>query len=207
MTSIKAIHTVKDFLRENVCPNIKYLLPDKEDGREYIETYVNPQVFAFYEPSNERLPEGVEYTTPGIIVQLQQGEDHISANQSNYRLELSFCTWRPGKYTQQNNTELCDIAQKETQISIEYSADINRLFTRNEDGWQDVYHFMEETKKAIISAGHIGDLKFKLDEPVKYGPYTKDGALIDFYPYYYLWMSFTLETIVTPVTREYDDLL
>lgn len=207
MTVINVIETVKEFLKQEVCPEIKLLVPDRRDGKDYVEEYANPEVFAFFEPERGRLPEGVEYTTPSIIVLFTQGEDDLVESKQRLNIVLAFNTWRPGDYSTVNEVELGSIDEEAEGITIKYKGKIEKEFFRNEDGWKDVYNLMELTKGKLISAGKIGNFPLA-PTPIKYGPYTKDSALIDFYPYYHLWMSFTLTSIPTPMTRDdIDELL
>ncbi len=207
MTVIDAITSVKRFLEQKVCPQIELLVPNKKDGKEYVERYANPSVFAFFEPENGRLPEGVEYTTPNITVQFTQGEDNLTTLERRVNIVLAFSTWRPGEYRTMNDMELEKIDVDGQGATIEFKGEIAKQFVRNEEGWKDVYNLMELTKEKIISAGKIGEFSLEPTQ-IKYGPYSKDGVLIDFYPYYHLWMSFTLTSIPTPMIRDdIDELL
>lgn len=206
MTVINAIESVKKFLEEEVCPEIELLVPNKKDGKEYVEKYANPCVFAFFEPENGRLPEGVEFTTPNITVQFTQGEDNLATSERKVDIVLAFSTWRPGEYRAINDMVLEKIETGEGGTSIEFKGEITKQLVRNEEGWKDVYNLMELTKGKIISASKIGEFLLEPTQ-IKYGPYSKDGALIDFYPYYHLWMSFTLTSIPTPMTRDDIDTL
>lgn len=201
MTVINVMDVIQSFLKENVCPDIQFLVPAKKDGIEYEEKYANPEVFAFFEPEKGRLPEDVTYTTPGIVVQAGTGTDNLNTSQRSIDIVLAFSVWNPGKYRTIQNMQLdkIDVSDK-NGVSMKFEGDISKSFVRNEEGWRDVYSLMELTKSKIISHGRIGN--YLLGPEIKYGSYTKDGALIDFYPYYHLWMSFTLTSIPTPVQRE-----
>ena len=206
MTTIDAILSVKEFLEKNVCPKIELLVPNTKDGKNYVEKYANPNVFAFFEPENGRLPKGVEYSTPNIIVQMTQGTDNLATLEKRIDIVLAFSTWRPGEYRQIHDMNFEKIEVEESGVKIEFSGKKDTTLVRNEDGWQDVYNLMELTKKEIVSEGEIGEFALNPTE-IKYGPYSKDGALVDFYPYYHLWMSFTLTSIPTPMARDIDELL
>lgn len=208
MNTVAAIHTVMNFLEDKVCPYVQFLVPSKDDAKEYIEQYAHPKVFAFFEPAKGRVPNGVLYTTPNVAVQLQSGSDDVDANEQFYNFVLAFSIWRPGDYNKLKEVELESPGiLEEEEVKISYKAEKERSYIRNEDGWKDVYHFLDETKNAIIYDGQIGNLKLKTSVPIKYGPYSKDGAIVDFYPYYHAWMSFTLQEIVTPVSRNIDKFL
>lgn len=207
MTVINAVKEVKKFLEERVCPNIELLVPSTNDGKEYVENYANPKVFAFFEPSNSRLPKGATYTTPNIIVQFTQGTENLASNKKSLEIILVFSAWRPGEYSALNDMELEGIDITPQGANISFNGEIAKQFERSEDGWQDVYSLMELTKEQIVKVGKIGNYILDLNE-IKYGQFTKDGALIDFYPYYHIWMSFSLTTIPTPAIREeLDDFL
>lgn len=208
MTVINAIEDVKKLLEMRVAPNITLLVPSGIDGKEYTEKYANPKVFELFEPENGRLPEGVEYTTPNIVVQFSQGRENIATNKKGIDIVLAFSTWRPGDYRTLNNLEYKGIEVGTEGAKIEFAGEIEKTLIRNENGWKDVYNLMELSKKEIISAGKIGNFVLDAATDIKYGPYTKDGALVDFYPYYHLWMSFTLISIPTPMMRdEIEELL
>lgn len=207
MTTVNAIDIISDFLKNNVCNELKYLLPDKKDAREYIPKMVSPQVFQFYEPDKERVPPGIEYTCPSVVVQLQKRSDNVKTGVSQFDIQLSFTTWRLGQYITQNNVSLEDITQNEEGVDIAFVGNNESSFVRNEEGWRDVYHFLETTKDAIVKVGKIKDLKLKLDENINSGPFTQDGALIDHYPYYHAWLTLSFETVVTPVLRDIEEFL
>lgn len=206
MTTIDAILSVKEFLEKKVSPKIELLVPNTKDGKNYVEKYANPNVFAFFEPENGRLPKGVEYSTPNIIVQMTQGTDNLATLEKRIEIVLAFSTWRPGEYRQIHDMNFEKIEVEESGVKIEFSGKKDATLVRNEDGWKDVYNLMELTKKEIVSEGKIGEFALSPTE-IKYGPYSKDGALVDFYPYYHLWMSFTLTSIPTPMARDIDELL
>ena len=207
MTTVNAINIISDFLRDNVCKELKYLLPAEKDAREYIEKMVSPQVFAFYEPAKERVPPEIEYTSPSVVVQLQKRSDNIQTGVSRFDIQLGFTTWRPGQYVNQNDVSLRDVMPKKDGFDIAFVGKSETTFARNEEGWRDVYHFLETTKDVIIKAGKLGDLKLKTDVEIASGPYTQDGVLLDFYPYYHAWLTLSFETVVTPVLRDIEEFL
>lgn len=208
MTVIDAIKETKAFLEREVCPKIELLVPSTKDGKNYVEKYANPNVFAFFEPENGRLPAGVEYTTPNIVVQFTDGTENLATTEKRINIVLAFSVWRPGEYRKMNDMEFKNIEVEEQGARIEFGGEKQQTLIRNEDGWQDVYNLMELTKQEIIKSSTIGEFALDSTTEIKYGQYQKDGALIDFYPYYHLWMSFTLTSIPTPRVRDgIDDLL
>ena len=43
---------------------------------------------------------------------------------------------------------------------------------------------------------------------IKFGPFTEDGNVWDYYPYWHSWISFALEIGTTPaIPKEYEEFL
>ncbi len=207
MTTVKAMDTICSYLKDNVCPKIQYLVPAEKDAGDYIPNYKNPEVFAFYEPSKSRMPPGITHTVPGIVVILKKRTDDLISGKSEFDIELSFCIWKPGEYISNKEVDLQQIVSYSEQMQIEYASKGDKKYTRTEDGWKDVYNFIDEVRQGVVHDGQMGNLKIKMDVPIQYGPYTQDKAIVDAYPYYYAWLTLTLETIVTPIGTKLDEFL
>ena len=67
-------------------------------------------------------------------------------------------------------------------------------YTRNMDGWRDLWNFADKALQALEGTEYIGGLRLvKENDGISYGPFTEEGTIWDYYPYWFLWIDFTLE--------------
>ncbi len=66
-------------------------------------------------------------------------------------------------------------------------------FIRNADGWQDVWNFIDLAIRELENVENLDGLRIRKEEPIRFVPFSDKDALMDFYPYWWGWVSFTLE--------------
>jgi phenylacetate-coenzyme A ligase PaaK-like adenylate-forming protein len=76
------------------------------------------------------------------------------------------------------------------------------------DGWRDSFNFADLVLRALENTEYIEGHRIVKEAGIKFGLFTEDGNIWDYYPYWHNWISFTLEAGVVHSTPEiYQNLL
>lgn len=184
MTIAQCIEKVTDWLNESVCPKIKLKLPDdNQNGKEYKVEAVNPTAFSMYQPGKDKLPPSVKAPFPSVVVQLLEGSDNMIESNGRMKLQLSFTAWNPGKH----------------------GAD--QTFTRDAEGWKDVWNFVDRALREIENAEYLNGLRVVKEIPITYGQFQQEGQISDLYPYWGAWAIFNIERGLARTGEAYSDFL
>ena len=210
MTIAQCIEKVTDWLNESVCPKIKLKLPDdNQNGVQYKVEAVNPTAFAMYQPGKDKLPPGVIAPFPSVVVQLLEGSDDMTAKNGRMKLQLSFTAWNPG-----NHAGELTRATKTTTASGSDDLDVElggvaseQSFTRNAEGWKDVWNFVDRALREIENAEYLNGLRVVKELPITYGQFQQEGQISDLYPYWGAWAIITIERGLARTGAAYSDLL
>ena len=209
MTLVQSIDKVVDWLREDVCSKISLKLPDDyRNDKSYDVEFVTPAVFPLYVPGKDRLPPSVPAPIPSVCVQLMEGKDDLLKKQRRLQIRLCLACWNPGLH----GAEILQ-ARAEPGASTGYayhklSGEAAKTYVRNMDGWRDSYNFADLVLREIENAEYIAGHRIVREDGIKYGPFTEDGNIWDYYPYWHSWITFTLEAgVVTKTPDIYKDFL
>ena len=210
MTIPQCIDRVTDWINESICPNIKLKLPDDvQNGKEYEVKAVNPTAFAMYQPGKDKLPPGVIAPFPSVVVQLLEGSDDMAAHNGRMKLQLSFTAWNPG-----NHAGELTRATKATTATGSEDLDVQlggiaseQSFTRNAEGWRDVWNFVDRALREIENAEYLNGLRVVKELPITYGQFNQEGQISDLYPYWGAWVIFTIERGLTRTGASYSEFL
>lgn len=197
MVLTQTIEDIAEWIQENICSQIKLLKPDDEQmGRGYAPEYVHPIAFPMYIPAKDCLPPDVEQKLPAICIQLIDGNDDMTKYEETLHIRLAFAVWRPGTYRTVEITE--ENENKSTTME----------FIKGVDGWKDIWNFVERAKRIIQKNMYIKGMRVDRKEPMKFGFFTNDETMVNAYPEWYAWLSFTVRygTVATPV-KQYQEML
>lgn len=208
MTTTGILDIVTDWARENICPKILLKVPPDDDadptGVGYDYQRVNPAAFTMYLPSREKLPPGALSPVPSICVQCTEGEDNMQSRQGIMRLQLSFSTWSPGTYGADMAEPNPDDYMRPKKWPKEKA---EAYFVRTGDGWRDAWNMLDIALRELESVTNIGGLLIDPGTPIKYGPFTEQKQIIDFYPFWYAWASFAVTYPIQRNIRGVESLL
>ena len=194
MTITQCIDNVTDWLNNFVCPNVKLKLPDdSQNGNGYEVEAVNPTAFAMYQPGKDKLPPGVRAPFPSVVVQLLEGSDDMIASNGRMKLQLSFTAWNPGTHA--------------GELKGATGTTSDRQFTRNADGWKDVWNFVDRALREIENAEYMNGLRVVKELPITYGQFQQEGQISDLYPYWGAWAIFTIERGIARTGASYSEFL
>lgn len=184
MTIVQCLEAVTNWLQINVCNKIKLKAPHDEDVNIYEE--VSPTAHTLFQPGKSKAPPEKKQTIPSVVVQLIDGTDDMVKSNTRMKLQLSFMVWNPGKHPQEGA----------------------EAFTRNADGWKDVWNFVDHALQAIENAEYFdGDLRVVKELGITFGQFQQDDALVDLYPYWGAWVMLTIEKGLARTAESYKNLL
>lgn len=209
MTLVQSIDNVVEWLRENVCSQITLKLPDDANNdHSYGVEYVNPAAFPLYVPGKDRLPPSVPAPIPSVCVQLTEGSDDLL--QKKRQLQIRFCLacWNPGTHS----GEVLHARSNANAIGgySYYSAtgEAAQTYARNMEGWRDSFNFADLVLRELEGTEYIAGHRLVKESGIKFGLFTEEGNIWDYYPYWHSWISFTLEAgAVTKTPDIYKDFL
>lgn len=206
MTIVDQIDRITDWTAQAICAKVTLKRPDDDavDG-SYPYILVTPVALPLYFPGEERLPPKVTAPVPSICVQMMDGDSSAQRGTARIRVRYIFAAWNPGQHGPDNlgivnhvtTSYTPPVGEKEVKpppIPTQPSDD----FRRDSEGWRDVWNFVDVAIRELESTNIINGIRLVREEPIRFGPVTEQDAVVDFYPYWYAWISFTVET---PVIR------
>ena len=210
MTIAQCIEKVTDWLNESVCPKIKLKLPDdNQNGKEYKVKAVNPTAFSMYQPGKDKLPPGVIAPFPSVVVQLLEGSDNMTESNGRMKLQLSFTAWNPGNHAGElTRATKTTTASGSDDLVVQFgSVDSEQTFTRDAEGWKDVWNFVDRALREIENAEYMNGLRVVKELPITYGQFQQEGQISDLYPYWGAWAIFTIERGLARTGAAYSNFL
>lgn len=209
MLLVESIDKVVAWLNDSVCSQIQLKLPDDfKNDKEYGVEYVKPAAFPLYTPGKDRLPPNVRAPIPSVCVQLTEGSDDLLKRQRRLQIRLCLACWNPGEH----GGEIFHPRKNEAVVGgysyYRLTGEAAKTYKRNMDGWRDSLNFADLVLREIENAEFIAGHRLVKEQGIKFGLFSEDGNIWDYYPYWHNWISFTLEVgVVARTPREYENLL
>ena len=181
MAVVKQLDKIKSWLETEICPQFKFKQPDDEHtDATYPYKLVSPNVFILYVPPKELIGEAER--VPSICIQFEEGNESMAKLSGVLNLRLYFAVFNPGEHLEND-------------------------FSINTNGWRDVWNFVDYIMKKLRDTELIEDMRVLKENGIHYGPASDQGAIPDFYPYYYAWVSFSVEYGIPSSKAQIKDLL
>ena len=209
MTLVQSIDKVVDWLRESVCSQITLKLPDDyKNGTEYEVEFVNPAAFPLYVPGKDRLPPSVPAPIPSVCVQLMEGSDDLLQKKRQLQIRLCLACWNPGEH----GSEVWQTRQNADALGgysfYHVTGAAAKTYARNMKGWRDSFNFKDLVLRELEGTEYIAGLRLVKESGIKFGLFTEEGNIWDYYPYWHSWITFTLEAgVVARTPEKYKNLL
>ena len=209
MTLVQSIDKVVAWLNENVCSQINLKLPDDyKNDKSYDVEFVHPAAFPLYVPGKDRLPPSVPAPIPSVCVQLTEGSDDLLKKQRQLQIRLCLACWNPGEHggevlhTRENAKALGGYSY----YSVTGKA--AQTYARNMEGWRDSFNFADLVLRELEGTEYIAGHRLVKESGIKFGLFTEEGNIWDYYPYWHSWISFTLEAgVVAKTPKIYEQFL
>ncbi len=206
---VSQIDSVVKWLASNVCGKITLKVPDDyKNDADYPVEMVHPAAFPLYVPGKERLPPNVPAPIPSICVRLMEGNDDLTKSRRSLQIQLCLSCWNPGKHGDATFQARKNPAALGGYSYYLLSDKSEQSYVRNMDGWKDSLTFADLVLRELENAEYIAGLRLVKEDGIKFGLFTEDGNICDYYPYWHNWISFTLEAGITPKNPKiYENLL
>ena len=209
MTLVQSIDNVVEWLRENVCSQITLKLPDDyKNGTEYDVELVNPAAFPLYVPGKDRLPPSVPAPIPSVCVQLMEGSDDLMQRKRQLQLRLCLACWNPGEHADEVLHARKDANALGGVSYYRVDGEATQNYARNMEGWRDSFNFADLVLRELEGTEYIAGHRLVKESGIKFGLFTEDGNIWDYYPYWHSWITLTLEAgVVARTPKEYENHL
>lgn len=212
MAIVTTIDAVRDWIEENICPQVSLKVPDNDvvdEGYEYRLTH--PAAFSMYMPTEDKLPEGVTSTIPSITVRVMDGTDSLTDGTREMRVTLLFATWSPGLHAQDY---LSEVKVEKNGLNTTYTAtqkysNSERRFDMDAEGWRDAWNFVDTAVRIIENHEFLGDYRFVKEKGLSFKPVSAEAATPDTFPFWFANVEFYISEAISVQRRHvhYDELL
>ncbi|MCM1388082.1 MAG: hypothetical protein NC231_12200 [Bacillus sp. (in: Bacteria)] len=194
MTVVDSVIKIADWLNEGVCQEFKFKKPPEglsplNDKYKYEEAH--PYAFPVFMPAMDKLPPNVKTNMPSVIVQIVDGNDDIGKGKRDITINLAISCWNPGMHSK--------------DIYYPRMPEEPEKYKSAYDGWMDVWNFTDTILRKLESTAHIKGLQIQGN--ISYGPYKEQEAIFDYYPFWYAWIRFTVQTDFIRDCEDYQELL
>lgn len=209
MLLTESIDRIVDWLEKEVCPQIELKLPNDDlNDEDYEVEYIHPTAWPLYVPAIDRLPPGVPAPVPSVCAQLMEGNDDLTIKRRRMNFRLCLACWNPGEHGEELYQTRPNAAALGGYAYYRATGAEVQTYRRNMSGWRDSFNFADLILREIENTEYIAGHRVVKEEGIKYGLFTEDGNIWDYYPYWHNWITFTLECGVTAaIPKKYENLL
>jgi hypothetical protein len=165
---VALIDRLNEWTQENVCNTIELKERSEIADAAYAFKLVHPTAFPVYCSPDDK-GRTVAPRVPSVTVQMDKLVTKRGDGTAN--IAMIFVVWNPGEH--------------------DFSDPENKKFTKNTNGWRDLFGFMDHAistiEKSLDAGGYV------LDGEITARPLNGDQSLMGTYPYYYGELSFTVK--------------
>lgn len=203
MSVVAVLDSVTDWVRENICLEIKLKAPPNDEksatdaGYQYQR--ITPAAFSLFVPTKEKLPPSILSPIPSVCIRLVEGADDLSSSKGSIGVHLCFSTWDTGTH---GADLLLPNPKNALQVKQWTGEEADAYFQRHGAGWRDAWNFVDIALRKIESATEIKGYVIDRSTPIKFGPLTEQEAIPDYYPFWFAWVSFR---VTYPLKRNIQD--
>ena len=209
MTLVQSIDKIVEWMNTNVCDHITFKLPDDfKNDAEYGVEYVKPAAFPLYVPGKDRLPPNIPAPIPSVCVQLTEGSDDLLQKNRQLQIRLCLACWNPGEHSDELWRRNKDGDALGRCSYYRVTGEAAQTYARNMKGWRDSFNFVDLILRELEVAEYIAGHRLVKESGIKYGLFTEEGNIWDYYPYWHSWITFTLEAgVVAKPPDKYREFL
>lgn len=209
MTLVQSIDKVVEWLRESVCSKITLKVPDDyRNDTAYDVEFVTPAAFPLYVPGKDRLPPNIPAPIPSVCVQLMEGSDDLLAKKRQLQIRLCLACWNPGEHGGEVFHPRSNASALGGFSYYRVTGEAAQTYVRNMDGWRDSFNLADIVLRELEDTEYIAGHRLVKESGIKFGLFTEEGNIWDYYPYWHNWISFTLEAgVVARIPKDYEHLL
>lgn len=188
------IQSLADWLKQNVCSKVQLKVPDDYANDEgYSVKLVHPAAFPLYVPAKDRLPPKVPAPVPAVCVQMVETTDKLFEQTRTYSIRLVFTCWNPGTHGDETYNQ---VENKDALGGFSYflrNDEEAQSYERNMEGWKDSMNFLNTALNELEKTQHFAGGRLMKESEIKFGLFSEEGDVCDYYPYWHSWITFQFE--------------
>lgn len=190
MAIVTDVQCVMDWLAETVCPKVELKLPPEDwrdvDAADYAYELVHPAVHGMYWPTGpQMIAPPYLFSHPGILVQVTDGEDSATDLRESMTVRLHLSAWNPGIHGR-------DTWEPDPASGKYVRREADTFAPSYDEGWRSAWNFLDVVVRELRNAESINGLSVDRTQPVRFGPYSEQGAIPDLYPFWFAWAEVSL---------------
>lgn len=193
---VSVIDTLTEWAKDHICNEIMLKVPPDNGyamDAGYSYNLDHPEAIPMYKPPSDKLPNGIRFATPSLCVFFTRAGDSVATGTGYADIQFLFSVWDPGEHGE-------DVYLPNGDGTYRKQTDPN--FEKGSSGWRDVWNFVDIARRALERVTSINGMKIDQSTDIEYGPITEQESVVDFYPYWYSWLSFRL---TYPLMRNNED--
>jgi len=137
-----------------------------------------------------------------------EGSDDLLTGRRWLQIRLCLSCWNPGVHGGEVFYGKKDIQAAAGRSYCRLAGEEAETYIRGMEGWRDAFNFADAVLRAIEGTEFIAGHRLVKESGIKYGLFTEEGNIWDYYPYWHNWISFTLESGITAaVPEQYEEFL
>lgn len=194
---VSVIDSLTEWAKENICKEIQLKVPPDNTAANdagYSYTLANPEALPMYIPPSDKLPKDIRFVHPSLCVRFLKAGDSMANDEGYVDVQFLFSVWDPGQHGE-------DLYLPNADGSYRKQADPG--FEKGSSGWRDVWNFVDIARRKLESVTSIDGIAIDKSTDIEYGPVTEQEAIVDFYPFWYSWLSFR---VTYPLMRNNEDI-
>lgn len=215
-TIVHTLDLVTEWVQKNICDIVSFKVPPdyqkiddgcervtlkskNPDGQGYEYKRITPKAFKWLVPTKDRIPPDIKTAFPSACVRIADGEDALSARSIN--VEICLSVWNPGIHGSDIIKEVDD-----GSYILWDGEEAKQYFERNNDGWRENWNWIDLALRTIESAESINGVQFDRNS-IKFAPFKSENDMVDFYPFWFAYISFTVKMPIIRNIPEWDGIL
>lgn len=203
MSIVDSLERIRGWVEKTICSQVQLKCPNDEHANSaYPYRLVNPAAFAMYVPNADGLPNESPPTIPSVCIQLVAGKH--KSNDGTMQIRMCFAAWDPALHGKDTFLPIDGKPGEYGQLSED---DAKKVFARSSEGWKDAWNFVDVAVREIESTETISGMRVVIEDGVTFGPATEQEAIVDFYPYWFAWVNFTLYHGITRSIPSHNEFL
>ena len=189
MSKTQIIEDIENWLNQSVLPNIKLKKPLSAQDYKMEE----PKAYSMYLPNKEMIDSFYDYPYPSVLVQFKNSTDYLKAHTGEVDILLHIAVWNPGKHR--------------PEMGKQEAASPGLKYLRSADGWKDTTIVAEIIENQLLTEGSINGHRILFEKGIRTYPYAEENAIIDFYPFFFMEMEFSIENAFATTPKPYQKYL
>ena len=137
-----------------------------------------------------------------------EGSDDLLSRKRQLQLRLCLACWNPGGHGGEVLHTREDANALGGYSFYTVKGEAAKTYVRNMEGWRDSFNFADLVLRELEGTEYIAGHRLVKESGIKFGLFTEEGNIWDYYPYWHNWITFTLEAgVVTKTPEKYTNLL